>query len=79
MSAYHNIGETLAKACRKTSILSRSAYADIVKTYPALFHDLLFRNYDRDCYAKEYTYNWNENKWDDCLTRLEVLIDECFK
>lgn len=79
MNAYHNIGETLAKVGRKASILSRAAYADIVKTYPELFHDLLFKNYDKDCYAREYTCGWNENKWDDCLSRLEVIINEYIK
>lgn len=79
MNTYHNIGEMLAKACRKASVLSRATYADIVKTYPSLFHDLLFKNYERDCYAREYTLDWNENKWYDCLTRLEVILDDCCK
>ena len=74
MNAYHSIGETLATACRKASILSRPIYADIVKTFPEVFHDLLFKNYDKDCYAKEYTYGWSEEKWNRYLTEVEKLV-----
>ncbi len=75
MNAYHNIGDTLATVCRKASILSRPVYADIVKTLPKVFHDLLFKNYDKDCYAEEYTYGWSEDKWERYLDELERYLE----
>lgn len=78
MNAYYRIGNTLAAACRKASILPRPEYAKIVKTFPTIFQSLLFKNYDKDCYAQEFTYGWNENRWDACLEEMEKLKDDYF-
>lgn len=47
--------------------LSRKEYASYVLIYPKVFHDFLFKNYDRDITWKEYTLDWNANKWDKVL------------
>ena len=78
MNAYIKIGDKLAAACRHASILPRAEYAKIVKTFPEVFHGLLFKNYDKDCYAGEYTFGWSEDKWDKYLTSMEKLKDEYF-
>lgn len=76
MNAYHKIGNTLARACRQASVMTRADYAKLVKTLPVIFQGLLFINYDKDCYAEEYTHSWNENKWDQYIEELEKLCKE---
>ena len=51
--------------------LSRKEYASYVLIYPKVFHDFLFKNYDRDITWKEYTLDWNANKWDKVLEQCE--------
>lgn len=77
MNAYHNIGNRLAEACRQlVGKLDRGDYARMVKTLPAIFHGLLFYNYDRIITAEEYTKDWNENKWDTYIEAIEKLGQE---
>lgn len=77
MNAYHNIGNRLAEACRQlVDKLDRGDYARMVKTLPAIFHGLLFYNYDRIITAEEYTKDWNENKWDTYIEAIEKLGQE---
>jgi hypothetical protein len=53
--------------------MSRANYAAMVKCAPRAFHDLMFVNYDRDCYAKEYTIDWSAAKWERYIDELEKL------
>jgi hypothetical protein len=77
MNAYHNIGNRLAEACRQlVGKLDRGDYARMVKALPAIFHGLLFYNYDRIITAEEYTKDWNENKWDTYIEAVEKLGQE---
>ena len=73
MCAYHKVGDMLAKACRKASILSLDQYSKIVQSFPKVFHELLFENYERDCYAKEFTYDWDEERWSSCISEMYKL------
>jgi hypothetical protein len=74
MNAYHYIGNRLADIYRTTAtILHKGDYARMVKTAPAIFHGLLFMNYDRDVTAQEYTAKWSENKWEEYLDAMEKL------
>jgi hypothetical protein len=76
MDTYYKLGDMFAAIGRKASVMDRKNYAMMVKECPKLFHDLMFINYDRDCYAKEYTLEWSDRKWEDCLDNLEVLIND---
>lgn len=77
MNAYHNVGNKLVKACRQLiGKLDRGDYARMVKALPAIFHGLLFYNYDRIITAEEYTKDWNENKWDTYIEAIEKLGQE---
>ncbi len=78
MNVYHNIGETLAAMARSASRLPRNEFANIVKLAPKVFQGLMFVNYDKDCYAKEYTIGWTADKWDRYLTEVEKLGKEYF-
>lgn len=51
--------------------LSRKEYASYVLIYPKVFHDFLFKNYERDITWEEYTLDWNANKWDKVLKQCE--------
>ena len=51
--------------------LSRKEYASYVLMYPKVFHDFLFKNYERDITWEEYTLDWNANKWDKVLEEYE--------
>ena len=51
--------------------LSRKEYASYVLMYPKVFHDFLFKNYERDITWEEYTLDWNANKWDKVLEQCE--------
>ena len=51
--------------------LSRKEYASYVLIYPKVFHDFLFKNYERDITWEEYTLDWNANKWDKVLEQCE--------
>ena len=51
--------------------LSRKEYASYVLMYPKVFHDFLFKNYERDITWEEYILDWNANKWDKVLEQCE--------
>ena len=78
MNAYHKVGDTLAAIARSASRLPRKEFASIVKLAPKVFQDLMFVNYDKDCYAREYTISWSEDKWDRYLEEVEKLGKEYF-
>lgn len=78
ITAYYKIGNNFAMTVRKARHMSRGDFAGLVKTFPSLYHDLLFKNYDKDLSAEEYSSKWSENKWEDCLIKLEKLKNEWF-
>lgn len=73
MGAYHMVGDILARACRNASVLSLEQYAKIVLAFPKVFHPLLFENYERGCYAKEFTHEWTGEQWENCLYEMSKL------
>jgi hypothetical protein len=60
--------------------MTRGEYAELVKTFPKMFQDLLFKSYrpSTGITAEQYTKDWNENKWEDCFVELEKLKDYYF-
>lgn len=78
INAYYKIGNSFAATVRKARSMSRGDFAGLVKTFPSMYHDLLFKNYDKDLSAEEYSSGWSENKWEDYLVRLEKLKNEWF-
>ena len=75
MNAYYNLGNQYAQICRKLILLPRKQYAEVVRTFPKVFQDLLFKNYDRFVSAQEYTNDWSEVKWDEYLVEVEALLN----
>ena len=78
MDAYLRLSSQIVKAFRELRVLPRGEYAKLVKTFPKIFQGLLFFNYDRDMTIEEYTANWNENKWEACLSDIDKIKDEYF-
>ena len=78
INAFYLIGNSLVASCKKARCMSRKDYAELVKTFPKLYHGLLFLNYDRDMSAEEYTFNWHINKWEENLEIVEKLRDYYF-
>jgi hypothetical protein len=58
--------------------MTRGAYSELVKSFPKIFHGLLFYNYERDMTAEEYTSGWHEKKWEEYLEAVARLQDEYF-
>ncbi len=73
INAYYHIGSSLVTSCRKARNMSRSDYAELVKTFPKIFHGLLFFNYEKDMSVEEYTSGWTDNKWEEYLESVEKL------
>jgi hypothetical protein len=79
INTYHLLADLMINTCSKARSLNRGEYAALVKTFPRLFQDLLFKNYFSDTYAKEYTADWNENKWEEYILEMERLNNEYFE
>ena len=78
INAFYSIGNSLATSCRKARSMTRGAYSELVKSFPKMFHGLLYYNYDRDISAEEYTSGWHLNKWEEYLEAVEKLQHEYF-
>lgn len=70
---YYIIADWCVNVCQKARKLPRNEYAALVKTFPAIFQGLLFKNYDKVVTVREFTANWTENKWEEHLEALENL------
>ena len=70
---YYIIADWCVSVCQKARKLPRNEYAALVKTFPAIFQGLLFKNYDKVVTVREFTANWTENKWEEHLEALENL------
>ena len=70
---YYIIADWCVNVCQKARKLPRNEYAALVKTFPAIFQGLLFKNYDKVVTVREFTANWTENKWEEHLEALEKL------
>lgn len=79
INTYYRLGNSLAATVRRARNMSRGDFAGLVKTFPKIFQDLLFKNYDRDLSTEDYTVGWRENRWEDCLVELEKLKNEWFE
>jgi hypothetical protein len=73
MKAFCKIGNKLAESCQKLRSVSRGTFAVFVKTFPKIYQDIMFRNYEHDMTMEEYTAGWSENKWDTYLEEFEKL------
>jgi hypothetical protein len=73
ITKYYIIADWCVNVCQKAKKLPRNEYAALVKTFPAIFQGLLFRNYDQAVTVREFTANWTENKWEEHLEALEKL------
>jgi hypothetical protein len=78
MKAFCKIGNKLAESCQKLRNVSRGTFAVVVKTFPKIYQDIMFRNYEHDMTMEEYTAGWHENKWDEYLETFEKLKEELF-
>jgi hypothetical protein len=76
MTLYHMLGNYLSKVVQKARPMARKDYAELVKTLPAIYHGLLYINYEKDFTTEEFTSKWNENKWEACVTEMEQLKNE---
>ncbi len=77
MTAFSNIGNQLAAACRAISDkLEKRDYARLVKALPKIYQGLLYSNYDKDVTVEEFTSSWNENRWAEYLEAFEELEQE---
>ena len=79
MRAFINMGNSMAATCREARSLQRSKYAELVKTFPKIYHALLYRNYDRHCTVEEFTSGWHLNKWEEHLDTFEKMINNLFE
>ena len=71
---YYVIGNWFIKICQEAKKLPRTEYAAMVKTFPKIFQDLLFRNYVNVVSAEEYAAAWTESRWEENLDSLEALL-----
>jgi hypothetical protein len=78
MKAFYKVGDQIAKSCQKLRNVSRGTFAVVVKTFPKIYQDIMFRNYEHDMTMEEYTAGWHENKWDEYLETFEKLKEELF-
>ena len=78
MKAFCKVGDQIAKSCQRLYDIPKAVYANWVKTLPKIYQDLAFRNYNNVMSTKDYTANWNENKWADYLESFEQLKEEYF-
>jgi T4 RnlA family RNA ligase len=78
MKAFCKIGNKLAESCQKLRNVSRGTFAVFVKTFPKIYQDIMFRNYEHDMTMEEYTAGWHENKWDEYLETFEQLKEDIF-
>ena len=78
MNSFYKVGDQIAKSCQRLYDVPRGTYANWVKTLPKIYQDLAFRNYNDIKSTKDYTADWNENKWEICLESFEQLKEEYF-
>ena len=78
MNAFCKVGNKLAESCQKLRGVSRGTFASFVKTFPKIYQDIMFRNYEHDMTMEEYTTGWHENKWDEYLETFEKIKEEFF-
>jgi T4 RnlA family RNA ligase len=78
MNSFYKVGDQIAKSCQRLYDVSRGTYANWVKTLPKIYQDLAFRNYNDIKSTKDYTADWNENKWETYLESFEQLKEEYF-
>lgn len=78
MQSFCKVGDQIAKSCQRLYDVPRGTYANWVKTLPKIYQDLAFRNYNNVMSTKDYTANWNENKWADYLESFEQFKAEYF-
>lgn len=76
MRSFCKVGDQIAKSCQRLYDIPKRDYANWVQTLPKIYQDLAFRNYNNVMSTKDYTANWNENKWDEYLDYFENLIKE---
>lgn len=77
MNLFIKLGDKFAETCRAVSAnLERSDYARLVKTFPEMYHGLLFYNYERNMTMTEYSSKWNESKWEKYLIEFKKLSKE---
>ena len=78
MKAFCEVGNKLASACQQLKGVSRGTFAAFVKTFPKIYQDIMFRNYEHDMTMEEYTTGWHENKWNEYLETFEKLKNTYF-
>jgi hypothetical protein len=78
MKSFCKVGDQIAKSCQRLYDVPRGTYANWVKTLPKIYQDLAFRNYNNIKSTKDYTANWNVNKWEEYLESFEKLKEELF-
>lgn len=78
MKAYCSVGNQLARSSRQLSGIPRGTFAAFVKTFPKLFQDIMYRNYNNVVSMEAYTSGWHENKWDTYLEEFEKLMKDTY-
>ncbi len=78
MKSFCKVGDEIAKSCQRLYDIPKRDYANWVKTLPRIYQDLAFRNYNDIKSTKDYTADWNENKWDEYLESFEQLKEDLF-
>lgn len=80
ITTFYRVGNKMVEICRKARSLSRSDYAELVKTFPDIYQPLLFFNYQSEepFTTERLTRNWNENKWERYLEDFEKFICNYF-
>ncbi len=73
MNSFYKVGDQIAKSCQRLYEIPKKTYAAWVQTLPKIYQALAFRNYDNVMSTKDYTADWNENKWDTYLEEFEKL------
>lgn len=74
MKSYCKVGDQIVKSCQRLYDIPKRTYAAWVQTLPKIYQDLAFKNYNDIKSTKDYTADWNENKWDTYLEEFEKLI-----
>ena len=74
-NTFIRLGDTFAAAGRRACGMSRRDYASMVQCFPKIYHGLMFANYEKDCYAAEWTIDWSEDKWERYLDELERYLE----
>ncbi len=78
MKAFCKVGNQLAKSCQRLYDIPRGTFAAFVKTFPKIYQDIMYRNYNNVMSMEDYTVRWNENKWDEYLETFEKLKEDIF-